>query len=72
MYFKLSGWATTRWHLFTGDMTWRPYWTEPSLDAACGYHTGALTNAETLHVNEGEPDSPCLLCLARAPFRLRR
>jgi hypothetical protein len=58
-----------RWHLFTGDMIWRPSWSEPSLEAACGYNTGVLSGSETLHVIDAEPDEPCLLCLARAPLR---
>jgi hypothetical protein len=58
-----------RWHLFTGDMIWRPAWSEPSLEAACGYNTGVLTGSATLHVIDAEPDEPCLLCLARAPLR---
>jgi hypothetical protein len=58
-----------RWHLFTGDMIWRPAWAEPSLEGACGYTTGVLTGSSTLHVIDAEPDEPCLLCVARAPLR---
>ena len=64
-----SGRPSDRWHLFTGDMIWRPAWSEPSLEAACGYNTGVLTGTATLHVIDAEPDEPCLLCLARAPLR---
>ena len=31
-YFPRSGWATTRWHLFTGDVIWRLHWPGPSLE----------------------------------------
>jgi hypothetical protein len=64
-----SGRPSERWHLFTGDMIWRPAWSEPSLEAACGYNTGVLAGVATLHVIDAEPDEPCLLCLARAPLR---
>ena len=65
-YFPRSGWATTRWHLFTGDAVWRLTWPGPSLETACGYSTGPLWAFEDLSIALAEPESPCRLCLGRA------
>ena len=64
-YFPRSGWATTRWHLFTGDVVWRLTWPGPSLETACGYTTGPLWAFDDLSVARAEPESPCRLCLGR-------
>ncbi len=65
-YFPRSGWATTRWHLFTGDAVWRLNWPGPSLETVCGYATGPLWAADDLSVARVEPEAPCRLCLGRA------
>ena len=65
-YFPRSGWATTRWHLFTGDAVWRLTWPGPSLETACGYSTGPLWAFDDLSITQAEPESPCRLCLGRA------
>jgi hypothetical protein len=65
-YFPRSGWATTRWHLFTGDAVWRLTWPGPSLETACGYSTGPLWAFDDLSIVQAEPESPCRLCLGRA------
>jgi hypothetical protein len=65
-YFPSTGWATTRWHLFTGDAVWRRTWRGPSLETACGYLTGPLWAQDRLDVEEFEPDEACRLCLGRA------
>jgi hypothetical protein len=64
--FPKTGWATTRWHLFTGDAIWRLYWPGPSLETTCGYRTGPLWALEDLSIDHAEPDAPCRLCLGRA------
>ncbi len=61
-----TGWTGDQWHLFTGDMTWRPTWPEPSLEAACGYATGSPTHAEQIRATDREPAAPCQRCLALA------
>ena len=68
-YFPRSGWATTRWHLFTGDAVWRLTWPGPSLETACGYSTGPLWAMDDLSIARAEPESPCRLCLGRADAR---
>jgi hypothetical protein len=65
-HFSRSGWATARWHLFTGDATWSEDWPGPSLETACGYTTGPLWATDALNVEEAEPIAPCRLCLVRA------
>jgi hypothetical protein len=60
-----SGWATTRWHLFTGDTIWRPDQPGPSLETACGYVTGPRWAFEDLSVADEVPDAPCRRCLGR-------
>ena len=65
-YFPRSGWATTRWHLFTGDAVRRLTWPGPSLETACGYSTGPLWALDDLSIAQSEPESPCRLCLGRA------
>jgi hypothetical protein len=64
-YFPRIGWATSRWHLFTGDAIWQLSWPGPSLETLCGYRTGSLWALEDLSVLEGEPDAPCRLCLGK-------
>lgn len=34
---KPDGWQTRTWHLFLGDLLWRPRWTMQALLTACGY-----------------------------------
>jgi hypothetical protein len=65
-YFPGTGWATTRWHLFTGDAVWRLAWSGPSLETACGYRTGPLWTNDHLDVEHTEPDAACRLCVGRA------
>ena len=65
-YFPETGWATSRWHLFTGDAVWRRAWRGASLETACGYLTGPLWTHDRLDVEEFEPDDACRLCLGRA------
>ena len=65
-YFFETGWATTRWHLFTGDALWRRDWSAASLETACGYVTGPLWPKDHLDVVQLEPDAACRLCLGRA------
>jgi len=65
-YFPQGGWATTRWHLFTGDAVWRMHWPGPSLETVCGYATGPMSGFENLIVEEDEPGAPCRLCLSRS------
>ena len=65
-YFFETGWATTRWHLFTGDALWRRDWSAPSLETACGYVTGPLWPKDHLDIVQLEPDAACRLCLGRA------
>ena len=60
---RRHGWATTRWHLFTGDAVWHLDWPGPSLETACGYRTGALSPLWTLNIAFGEPAAPCRRCL---------
>ena len=62
-YFPRSGWATTRWHRFTGDVIWRLHWPGPSLETECGYATGPLWAVDDLNFVDDEPDAPCRLCL---------
>jgi hypothetical protein len=64
-YFPRSGWATNRWHLFTGDAVWRMHWPGPSLETWCGYATGPMSGFDNLVVEAGEPAAPCRLCLNR-------
>ena len=71
-YFPRSGWATTRWHLFTGDVIWRLHWPGPSLETECGYATGPLWAVDDLNFVDDEPDAPCRLCLRIATGRCRR
>src|SRR5258707_10510436 len=70
-YFPSSGWATTRWHIFTGDTMWRLHWPGPSLETLCGYATGPLWAVDDLSIADDEPDAPCRLCLARAMSNAR-
>jgi hypothetical protein len=65
-YFPRSGWATTRWHQFTGDVIWRRHWPGPSLETSCGYVTGPLWSYDHLDIEISEPTSPCRLCLNRS------
>lgn len=64
-HFWDGGWATARWHLFTGDAIWRFDWPGPSLETACGYRTGSLSPLESLTIAEAEPTDPCGLCLRK-------
>jgi hypothetical protein len=64
-YFPDTGWATTRWHMFTGDAVWRLSWPGPSLETACGYATGPLWTKDHLDIVVLEPDTACRLCIGR-------
>ena len=61
-----TGWTDIDWHLFTGDMTWRPTWFAPSLEAICGYATGSKAGVDAIEIAWDEPLSACPRCLARA------
>ena len=65
-YVPHNGWATSRWHLFTGDVVWRLPWPGPSLETVCGYSTGPLVQLDDLNVQASEPTASCLNCLSRA------
>jgi hypothetical protein len=59
-------WATSRWHLFLGDMTWLPRMAAgPALVTACGFETGSLEDLHAVRVEEHEPDDACRTCRAR-------
>lgn len=54
---------TKRWHLFTGDLAWRPgWWAGPAMLAACGYRTSS--RAEPPEV-DGPPEDRCRNCQRR-------
>ena len=62
-WFPQIGWATARWHVFTGDAVWRVDWAGPSLETECGYRTGPMWALEDLSARESVPDAPCRICL---------
>lgn len=58
--------STSRWHLFAGDMTWRPgYAAGPSLATVCGYSTSTLRDMENVRTVDTAPPDACHHCLTR-------
>lgn len=65
-----DGWATTRWHLSTGDLRWRPAFAAgPAVVTACGYETGTLGGSfrgvrdRDMAVSVDTPPDACRRCL---------
>lgn len=55
-----AGPATRCWHLFSGDLAWRPAWFGARLETVCGYRTPV--SADELRTTD-DPDVPCRRCL---------